>query len=166
MISVSAPERRSRRRCSSSFIDGATMNTTTPPGKPPRPSAAPSVPMSGSPSRPPPGPSRARSLKILHLRAHLLDQALRCERRLTDLEVVGLRGDRVDLAVQLLDQEVERPTHGPALGEHERALLEVRAEPGELLAHVGLLRPDRHLAEDPRLVDRRLAEERAEKTDV
>src|SRR5206468_3474066 len=44
--------------------------------------------------------------------------------------------------------------------QHLRELLEVRAEPDELLTDVGLLRPDRRLAEDPPLVDRRLAEER------
>src|SRR5207249_3881702 len=110
--------------------------------------------------RPRPAPPPCALLKILHLFAHLLDQALRRERRLADLEVVGLRGDRVDLAVQLLDQEVERPADGPAAAQHLRELLEVRAEPDELLTHVGLLRPDRHLAEDPPLVDRRLAEER------
>src|SRR5574341_2402643 len=51
-------------------------------------------------------------LKILRLLAHLLDRALRRERRLADLEVVRLRRDRVDLSVELLDQEVERPQIG------------------------------------------------------
>src|SRR3989449_8202776 len=54
------------------------------------------------------------------------------------------------------------PPDGPALVEDEGELLEVRAEPRQLLAHVGLLRPDRHLAENPPLVNRRLAEERAD----
>src|SRR3989442_10375799 len=109
--------------------------------------------------RPPPF---ARLFKVLRLFAHFLDDPLGGERRLGKLEVVRLRGDRVDLAVQLLDQEVQRPADGATLVEEQRQLLEMRGEPGQLLAHVGLLRPDRHLREDPPLVEHDPAEQRVD----
>src|SRR5690242_16228610 len=76
-------------------------------------------------------------LKVLHLLAHLLEHALAGQRRLAQLEVVGLAGHRVDLAPQLLQQEVERAAHGPTLVEHERQLGQVRAQTRELLGDVG-----------------------------
>src|SRR6266852_599080 len=106
-------------------------------------------------------PPFVRLFKILRLLAHLLDDPLGGERRLAELEVVRLRRDRVDLAIQLLDQEVQRPADRAALVEQERQLLEVRAEPRHFFAHVGLVGPDRHLGEDPALVADDVAEEGA-----
>src|SRR5437879_9214329 len=88
----------------------------------------------------------ARLFKILHLLADLLQHALGGQRGLAHLEVVGLGGHRVDLAVQLLDQEVERPAHGTALGAQQRELGEVRAQPRQLLGHVAL-RSEEHTSE-------------------
>src|SRR5712691_5224392 len=66
-------------------------------------------------------PPFVRLFKILRLLAHLLDDPLGGERRLAELEVVRLRRDRVDLAIQLLDQEVQRPADRAALVDEERA---------------------------------------------
>src|SRR5437764_1155771 len=104
--SASAP--RSRRRCSSSAIDGATMKMRTASRYRWRSCAAP------------------RLLKILYLLADLLQHALGRQRGLAHLEIVGLRGHRVDLPVQLLDQEIERTPHRSVLAEHQRELREVR----------------------------------------
>src|SRR6267142_2606047 len=80
-------------------------------------------------------------LKILDLFAHLLQHALAGQRGLAQLEVVGLAGDRVHLAAELLEQEVERAAHRAALVEHERQLGQVRAQPRQLLGDVGLVGP-------------------------
>src|SRR5688572_19745522 len=103
-----------------------------------------------------------RLLKILHLLPHLLQHALAGQRRLAQLEVVGLAGDRVDLAAELLQQEVERPPHRAALVEHERQLGEVRAQARQLLGDVRLVGPDGRLGDDPTLVHAGGAEERAQ----
>src|SRR5258708_7845321 len=74
-----------------------------------------------------PLPPFARLFKVLRLLPHLLDDALGSQRRLTELEVVGLRSDRVDLAIQLLDQEVQRPAGLAALvDEHEELVPRAR----------------------------------------
>src|SRR5262249_30816664 len=62
----------------------------------------------------------ARLLKILYLLADLLQHALGCQRRLARLQVVGLRRHGVHLAIQLLDEEVQRPAHGTALVQQQR----------------------------------------------
>src|SRR5262245_15865939 len=111
---------------------------------------------------PDPPPPFARLLKVLRLLTHLLDYALGGERRLAELEVVGLGADGVDLAIQLLDQEIERPADRTALVEERRELVEVRGEARHLLAHIGLLGPDRHLGHEAPLVDDGLAEERGD----
>src|SRR5882672_8459326 len=251
-MSPSASAPRSRRRCSSSAIEGATMNTSTASGYRVRSWAAPCVSISSSTSLPsasaassgragvpymlpctvahsassprssmvrnsrsvtkrkstpftspgrgarvvaeteyarsgmhsrasrqsvvlpapdgaettksvPRRPRRAPALlKILHLLADLLQDALGGQRGLAHLQVVGLRGHRVHLTVQLLDQEVERPADGPALVEQQRELREVRAQPRQLLGHVALVRPDRRLGHDARLVDGRLGQQRTQ----
>src|SRR2546422_460258 len=66
-------------------------------------------------------PPFVRLFKILRLLAHLLDDPLGGERRLAELEVVRLRRDRVDLAIQLLDQEVQRRVPPPPLRDTPRA---------------------------------------------
>src|SRR5215470_12432210 len=69
-------------------------------------------------------PRRAprRLLKILYLLTDLLEHALRRQRRLAHLEVVGLRSHGIDLAVQLLDQEIQRRADGPAFVQQQREL--------------------------------------------
>src|SRR5258705_10982368 len=109
-----------------------------------------------------PLPPFARLFKVLRLLPHLLDDALGGQRRLTELEVVGLRSDRVDLAIQLLDQEVQRPAGRAALVEEHAELVEVRAQPRHLLADVGLVGPDRHFGHEAPLVDDDLADERGD----
>src|SRR5438552_1679808 len=76
--------------------------------------------------------------------------------------VVRLRGDRVDLSIELLHQEVERPTRGTAALEDEGELGEVGAEPRQLLLYVRLLRPDRDFGEDAPLLHPGVAEEGAD----
>src|SRR5262245_10040170 len=111
---------------------------------------------------PDPPPPFARLFKVLRLLPHLLDYALGGERRLAELEVVGLGADGVDLAIQLLDQEIQRPADRTALVEERPELVEVHGEPCHLLAHIGLPGPDRHLGHEATLVDHGLAEERGD----
>src|SRR5919109_129391 len=76
-------------------------------------------------------PTRAppRLLKILYLLANLLQHALGGQRGLAHFEIVGLRGDRVDLPVQLLDQEIQGTAHRAVLVEQQREFRQVRAQP-------------------------------------
>src|SRR5205814_3713736 len=46
---------------------------------------------------------------VLHLLAHLLELRLRVDDQFRDAETVGLRADRVHLAVHLLQEEIELP---------------------------------------------------------
>src|SRR5688572_26350849 len=82
-------------------------------------------------------------LKILDLLADLLQGGLGSERCLAHLQVVGLGAHRVDLTVELLQQEVELASERAALVEQQRELAEVRAQPRELFRDVGLVGPDR-----------------------
>src|SRR5438552_18598971 len=73
-----------------------------------------SKPARPGPVAPRPGSGRPRgsrgveaSLDILDLLAHLLELRLRRDDELRDTEAVGLGTHRVDLAVHLLQQEVE-----------------------------------------------------------
>src|SRR5688572_10111670 len=101
-------------------------------------------------------------LKILNLLADLLQRGLGPERRLAHLEIVRLGADCIDLAVQLLQQEVELAAERTALVEQERELRQMRAQARELLGDVGLVRPDGCLREQARVVDRRVVQERAQ----
>src|SRR5260370_36153647 len=106
---------------------------------------------------------RAAALfKVLHLLADLLQDALGGQGGLAHLEVGGPPGRRRPLTVPVLVPEVERPADGPALVEQQRELREVRAQPRQLLGHVALVRPDRRLGHDARLVDGRLGQQPTE----
>src|SRR6185503_16798803 len=99
-------------------------------------------------------------LKILDLFAHLLEHALAGQRRLAELQVVGLAGHGVHLTTELLQEEIERAADRPALVEHEGQLGEVRAQARELLGDVRLVGPDGRLGHDPSFVDAGGAEQR------
>src|SRR5918995_1646158 len=101
-------------------------------------------------------------LKILNLLANLLQGGLGSERRLAHLEIIGLGADRVHLAIQLLQQEVELAPERAALVEQQRELRQMRAQSGELLGDVGLVRPDGRFREQARVVDGRVVQERAQ----
>src|SRR5689334_24851815 len=87
-------------------------------------------------------------LKVLDLFAHLLEDALAGQRRLAQLQVVGLACHRVHLAAELLQQEVQRSPDRPSLVQHQRQLGEVRAQARQLLGDVRLVRPHRGLGEN------------------
>src|SRR5205823_3247800 len=53
-------------------------------------------------------------LRVLHLLAHLLDQDLHVDRAAGGLEVLGLRGQGIGFAVELLHEEVEPAAGGLA----------------------------------------------------
>src|SRR6185312_2926110 len=73
------------------------------------------------------------SLDVLHLLAQLLDRDLHVDRDRRHLDRRRLRTERVGLAQQLLDEELEALADLAALGEQPRDLVEVRAQPRELL---------------------------------
>src|SRR5438046_1760107 len=133
-MSSSLSEPRSRSRCASSRIDGATMKISTASGECALSCIAPCVSMSSSTSMP---AASARSSVLARLGC-----------------------DRVDLAIQLLQQEVERASHRAALVEEEAELVQMRAQPCQLFGDVALLRPHRDFGEDTRLVDGRALEQR------
>src|SRR5512145_1146558 len=100
--------------------------------------------------------------KVLDLLAHLLEDALARQRRLAQLEIVGLAGHGVHLTPELLQEEIERSPDWPALVEHERELGQVRPQPCQLFGNVGLVGPYRRLRHDPSLVHAGGAEQRVQ----
>src|SRR5437016_14597919 len=85
--------------------------------------------------------SRPRpSLDILHLLAHLLELRFRRDHELGDSKTVGLRSHRVDLAVHLLQQEVELASARLGSVDERRQVRDVAAEPRNLFADVGASR--------------------------
>src|SRR6185369_4958240 len=91
-------------------------------------------------------------LKILDLFAHLLEHALARQRRLAQLQVVGLAGHGVHLPTQLLEEKIERATDRAALVENEGQLGQVRPQTRQLLGDVRLVGPDGRLGHDPSFV--------------
>src|SRR5262245_10120942 len=81
--------------------------------------------------------SPRRSLDILNLLAHLLELRLCRDDELRYAKTVGLRAHRVDLAVHLLEQEIElAPARLRAVGERA-PMRDVRAEALHFFADVG-----------------------------
>src|SRR5689334_416798 len=77
------------------------------------------------------------SLDTLDLLAHLLELRLGGDDQLRDAQAVGLRPHRVDLAVHLLQQEIELAAAGlGAVGEGD-PVRDMPAEPGDFLTDVG-----------------------------
>src|ERR1700712_1907101 len=71
----------------------------------------------------------SRSLfDVLDLLAQLLDRHLHVDRDRRHLDRGRLRAERVGLAQQLLDQELEALAYLAALGDQARDLVEVRAQ--------------------------------------
>jgi hypothetical protein len=78
------------------------------------------------------------SLQVLHLLAELLDHALELEAGIGQLDVVRLRADRVGFAIELLGEEVEPASDRAAVADQPLRLRDVRRQPVDLLADVGL----------------------------
>ena len=85
------------------------------------------------------------SLQILHLLAKLLDDVLHFETGIGQLDIVRLGAAGVDLAVELLRQEIEPPSDCPALAYHLAGLRHMGCDAVELLADVGLGRDQQRL---------------------
>src|SRR5688572_3683071 len=96
---------------------------------------------------------------ILDLLAHLLEFGLGVDDQLRDAETVGLRADGVDLAVHLLQQEIElAPARLRALGERH-PVRQMGAEPRDLFRDIGPGGGADDLLRDHRLIDRQLGAE-------
>ena len=80
----------------------------------------------------------ARSFEILHLLAELLDHAFQFKADIGQFHVVRFGAERVGFAVELLRQKIEPPPDRAAAGEKLARLRDMRREPVELLADVGL----------------------------
>src|SRR5262249_21218160 len=83
-------------------------------------------------------PAAITSLQILDLLAELLDDVFHFEPGIGQLDVVRLGAAGIDLAVELLRQEIEPPAHRPALAEHLARLHDVRGDAIKLLADIRL----------------------------
>src|SRR6478736_9335712 len=79
---------------------------------------------------------RPASLDVLDLLAQLLDRDLHVDRDRCHLDRGRLGAERVRLAQQLLDQELEALADLATLGEEARDLVEVRAQPRQFLRDV------------------------------
>src|SRR5262245_9598524 len=90
---------------------------------------------------------------ILHLLAHALELRLGIDDELRDAHTVGLGADGVDLAVHLLQQEIQLATTGLiALDEHH-PMRQVSPESRDLLGDVGTLCGSDDLLRDHGLID-------------
>src|SRR4029077_19689384 len=100
----------------------------------------------------------APSLDILHLLAHLLDGALQVDADARELDVGRFRAQRIGLAIELLAEEIELAAHrlvAPGARQQIARLRDMRLEPVEFLAHVGLADQQRHFLRQPLLAQRR-----------
>lgn len=100
------------------------------------------------------GASRAASsLDVLDLLADLLESGLGADDRGPDLGGGRLGADRVELAADLLDQEVEPPADRAIAVDQRARLVEVAGEPDQLLGDVRAIGEQRDLLGDPRIAD-------------
>src|SRR5205809_4975429 len=76
-------------------------------------------------------------LNVLHLLAHLFELRLGRNDQFRDPEAVSLRADRVDLAIHLLQQEVELAAAGLVAVAQRVPVCDVCPEARDLFADVG-----------------------------
>src|SRR6516225_7064994 len=85
------------------------------------------------------------SLQILNLFAELLNHVLHFEASIGQFEIVGFGAAGVDLAVELLRQEIESPSDRAALADQLARLRDVGGDAVELFAHIRLGRDQERL---------------------
>src|SRR5579883_205558 len=100
-------------------------------------------------------PRRPTLFRVLHLLPHLLDDDLHVHRTAGGVEVLGLRGQGVGLAVELLHEEIEPPAGRLVGREHAADLLQVAGQAIELLIDVQPLDEQRQLLLQTVLIDAR-----------
>src|SRR4051794_11128314 len=91
------------------------------------------------------------SLDVLHLLAKPLELDLHADDELRNSGILGFGAERIRLAYHFLQKEVEPPAHGLAGARHEHALdlIEVAAQPRELLGEIALVDDERELELEP-----------------
>jgi hypothetical protein len=94
-----------------------------------------------------------RSRDVLRLLAHAGDLGLEHDAQLGDRGVLALGGQRVELARDFLEQEVEAAAHRLGGAEQRFELDEMAVEPRELLGDVDAIGDDGELDFEPRWVD-------------
>src|SRR5436309_5802659 len=104
-------------------------------------------------------PETSGSLHVLDLLAELLELALRGKDEVGDREVARLGARRVELAVDLLHEEVDPLADGPLLAWCAVQRGEVALEPAELLGDVAAFGEHRDLVRDPVRVELLAADE-------
>src|SRR5262245_46274483 len=100
--------------------------------------------------------SSARLLNVLHLLAHALELRLQLHHPVRDRRVAALRPDRIHLAQELLEQELELAPHRPTRPrrvEQVSELIEVTAQAHDLFGDVHAVGRDRDLLVQARLVE-------------
>src|SRR4051812_29974917 len=95
-----------------------------------------------------PRPLTTASFHVLDLLAHLLEHGLCLDDGRGDLRERRLAPDRVELAPDLLNEEVEAAAARRCSRDQRARLLEVTLEPDELLADVRALREHGELARE------------------
>src|ERR1700745_936570 len=85
------------------------------------------------------------SLQILHLLAKCLDDVLHCEAGCGQLDIVRLGAGGIDLAIELLRQEIEPTSDRPALADDLASLCDMGRDAVELLADICLGRDQERL---------------------
>ena len=95
----------------------------------------------------------AALLDILDLLPHLLELRLGVDDQLRDAQAVGLGADGVDLAVHLLEQEIELPAARLRAVGQRVPVHQVAPEPGELFADIRPRRRADDLLRDESLID-------------
>src|SRR5262245_59734886 len=98
------------------------------------------------------------SLSVRRLLLQPLDRDLHVHDGARDLRVLALAADGVDLAAELLAQELQAPAERAALAERVAPLLHMARQARDLLGDVGPVGEHGHLARDEFRGDGRVAE--------
>src|SRR5215813_3292919 len=109
-------------------------------------------PRRSTPSNPWP-PAAIASLQILDLFAELLDDILHLEPGIGELDVVRFRAAGIDLAIELLRQEIKPPADRSALAENVARLRDVGSDAVELFADIRFGRDQQRFLGQPVLVE-------------
>src|SRR5207249_10614431 len=86
----------------------------------------------------------ASSFDVLHLLADLLELRLHSDDLLGHHRVADLRPDGVDLAVHLLQQEIQAPPYRLSLSEERPELVQMAVQAGQLLAPIAAIGNEPH----------------------
>src|SRR5690349_1374650 len=97
---------------------------------------------------------KSLSLDVLDLLAQLLDRRLQVDPDVGEADIGALGAERVGLAVEFLAEEIELAPDRAPFGDEIARRRDMRGEPVQFLAHVGLAGEDRGFLSQAVLIER------------